>query len=111
MALCSMKTNRELVAIAQGVIESAAKAFKDRGADSYSADRHAAGMGLALHKAQKENGEALNADQLAALCHATYNHSAFRQKFEKAGIFPKAEARVSGLGNLLAELSEEGVSE
>lgn len=105
--LCSM-ANPQIIAKACEVMLLGAKAFKDKGYGSYEARLHAALMGKAIAQAVEQGMEA-NESNLAALSHALYNHSAWRQKFEKEGIFQKAAAKQSGLDNLLAELKEEGV--
>lgn len=85
-----------------------AQVQKDEGRTAYKAEMHAA---LAGHAMAKELAAGLEptAGNLAAMFHALYNHSAWRQKFEKDGIFPKAEERAKGgLADLLSELEEEG---
>jgi hypothetical protein len=95
----------------------AAQAFADRGQKSYTTEMHAACAGKALESVQREmiaktpEGErqVLNAAELAALFHALYNQSAWRQKFEKAGVFAAATKRATTFEGLMAELDEEGV--
>lgn len=92
------------------VMESAARAFADKGKKMWTTEMHSAAAGLAISKVQAEQAEGpLDAGALGALFHALYNHSAWRQKFTKLGIFAESAKRVSSLGGLLDELNEEGV--
>ena len=85
-----------------------AQAFKDKGYKAYEAKLHAALVGRCLAKRISEGMEP-NDKNLGAMFHALYNHSAWRQKFEKKGIFEKASAKDDGLDNLLASLEDEGL--
>lgn len=85
-----------------------AQAFKDQGFSAYEARLHAALVGRCLAKRISE-GMKPNDKNFAALFHALYNHGAWRQKFEKKGVFEKASAKDGGLDNLLASLEDEGV--
>jgi hypothetical protein len=96
----------------------AAQAFADRGQKSYTTEMHAACAGKAIESVQaaKEAAQAgqterkpLTAAEFAALFHALYNQSAWRQKFEKAGVFAAATKRATTFEGLMAELDEEGV--
>lgn len=93
-------------------LTQAAQFAKDKGATTYTAEMHASACGLAMrvifHPKQGEALEPTNANY-AAVFHAAYNHSAWRQKFEKAKLFPKKEERT--FGGLMAELEEEGIGE
>lgn len=100
-------TTQEKIAKAAETMKVAAQAFVDRGQKTYTAEIHCACAGKSLAVAQGE--EKLTATDAAALFHALYNHSAWRQRFEKAGLFATATKRVSTFEGLMAELDEEGV--
>lgn len=104
---CSMQIN-EAIRKSSEEMFLGAKAFKDKGYTAYEARLHAALVGRIIAN-RLNDGMQANDKNFAALFHALYNHSAWRQKFEKEGIFPKAGAKESGLDNLLASLDEEGV--
>lgn len=82
-----------------------AQALKDRGATSYKAEMHVTAMAIAIEKVVKAGME-VSRENMTAVIHALYNHSAWRQKFEKAGVFAKAGDRT---GDILAAMQEEGV--
>jgi len=86
----------------------AAQHWKDKGARAYTAEMHSTACGLAMRQVFfPANGEAFEptATNVADVFHALYNHSAWRQKFEKAGLFPKKEDRSAV--SLMQELEEE----
>ena len=91
-----------------------ARHYADVGVKVYSADKHTNAAGLALKKVLAPAALAdgtpadaveLTSANLAMLFHALYNHSAWRQKFEKAGLFEKKSERT--VGDAIAELEEE----
>lgn len=94
------------------ILTLAAQAAKDKNLTTYTAEMHANACGIAMRVifAPKQGvGLPQTNENYAAVFHAAYNHSAWRQKFEKAKLFPKKEDRnVSTLVNELAEeLGEE----
>jgi hypothetical protein len=103
-------TIQEMIKKACETMQLAAQAFADRGQKAYTTEMHAACAGKALETVQKAKEEGpLSAAEFAALMHALYNQSAWRQKFEKAGVFAAAGKRATTFDALMAELDEEGV--
>lgn len=98
------ETMKKFIATAAGDLELAARHFKDKGATSYTAELHASACGFAIAKTLKAGME-VNSANCGALFHALYNQSAWRQKFEKAGIFAKVGER--SLESLVDSLEEE----
>ena len=92
---------------------AAARMYQDKGRTEYKAELHRAAAALALEKAMGKFKLEPNARNLATLLGMVDNHSAWRQRFEKAGIFPAKGAAPLGskTDSLLAELAEEGVGE
>ena len=92
------------------VLGLAAKAAKDRGVVAWTADEHVRACGYIIRvlfhpkdpEAAKLEPTAAN---YAAVFHAVYNQSAWRQKFEKDGIFEKKAAK--SYDNAMQELEEE----
>lgn len=86
---------------------------KDKGATAWTAELHSTAAGLALRAVfQPKEGQGLEASatNYGKLFHALYNHSAWRQKFEKGtderpALFKKKEER--GATSLMQELEEE----
>jgi hypothetical protein len=119
-ALCSM-TIQEMIKKAGDTMTLAAQAFADRGQKSYTTEMHAACAGKAIagvqaakvkeltDSAQSDTDMLLTAAELAAMFHALYNQSAWRQKFEKAGVFAAATKRATTFEEYAAQLDEEGV--
>lgn len=100
-----MKTALEKVS---EIMKLAAQHAKDKGAIAWSAEAHATAAGYCLRVVfQPKDGQGLEptAANYAGMFHALYNHSAWRQKFEKAGIFAKQGER--SLAGLVGELEEE----
>lgn len=95
---------KKVIETAASNLELAAKHFKDKGATAYTAELHASACGYALAKALKDGMEPTSTN-LGALFHAVYNQSAWRQKFEKAKLFPKKEER--SLDTLVNDLEKE----
>lgn len=85
-------------------MELAARSFKDKGRTHYSADLHYGAMGFAMAQ-QLKGGLEGSATNMAALSKALANHSAWRQKWEKLELFPKAGPKTAE--NVIAELEEE----
>jgi hypothetical protein len=116
--LCSM-TIQEMIKKAGDTMTLAAQAFADRGQKAYTTEMHAACAGKAISNAIQElpddpvvddaGNEIGKATVVAALFHALYNQSAWRQKFEKAKVFEPATKRATTFEGLMAELDEEGV--
>lgn len=100
---CSM-TIQDAITNAGATMELAARSFKDKGRKHYSADLHYGAMGFAMAKEVKA-GLVPDATNLAAMSKALGNHSAWRQKWEKLGLFPKAGPAAAE--NVIAELEEE----
>lgn len=94
----------DAVSNAAKTMELAARSFKDKGRTHYSADLHYTAMGYAMNKQFEGGLEPTNANY-AALCKSLANHSAWRQKFEKLELFPKAG--VKAVENIMAELESE----
>lgn len=89
----------------------AAQFQKDKGATVYTAEMHCTACGLAMRQVLfPKSGDALEATStnIGTLFHALYNHSAWRQKFEKAKLFPKKEERslTTAMEELEAEFGE-----
>lgn len=82
----------------------AARHFKDKGRTQYTADLHALSVGLATKKAL-ESGLEPTAANFAELYKTLGNHSAWRQKLEKLGVFESASNRT--VDSTMAELEEE----
>jgi len=102
------KNINDAIKSAAETMKLGAQVQKDKGRTAYKAKMHAALAGYAMAK-ELAAGLEPTAENLAALFHALYNHSAWRQKFEDAGIFPKAKERAKGdLADLLSELEDEG---
>lgn len=102
-------TIQDAIKMGGETLELVAKAQADKGVRAYSAAIHAAACGIAFAKAM-EGGLAPSRENMTALFHALYNHSAWRQKFSGEGkIFPEASKRPSSSADLLKELTEEGV--
>lgn len=97
-------TIQEAKGKAQENVVLAARHFKDKGRTSYTADLHALSVGLATKKAI-DGGLEGSAANYAELYKALGNHSAWRQKLEKLGIFASASART--VDSSMAELEEE----
>tara|TARA_R110000868_G_scaffold40556_2_gene139838 strand:+ start:1518 stop:1838 length:321 start_codon:yes stop_codon:yes gene_type:complete len=95
---------KKVLAKASETMTLAAQHYKDKGATKYTAELHCGSVGYAMAQAVKGGMEA-NSANLGAMVHALYNHSAWRQKFEKAGIFEKAQER--SFENMAAGLEEE----
>jgi len=90
---------------AQEMMVNGAKAFADKGETQFKAAMHQALCGRILSKLVAEGLEP-SAKNMTVVFAAVQNHSAWRQKFEKDGVFTgKKEAK-----NDYAEfLEEEGV--
>lgn len=99
-----MKTINEVKGQAADNVVLAARHFKDKGRTQYTADLHALSVGLATKKAV-EGGMETSAANFAELYKTLGNHSAWRQKLEKLGIFATASART--VDSSMAELEEE----
>ena len=97
-------TLQDAITMAGTTLELSARAFKDKGFESYEAKCHAAACGRAIAKAIG-GGMEPNQANLGGLFQAIYNHSAWRQKFEKLGIYTKAGDKVASQS--LAEMLEE----
>lgn len=82
-----------------------AKHYKDKGELQYTALLHTNAAGLAMKKTFVDGGLEPTAVNYAGVFATLHNHSAWRQKFEKAGIFPKATAR--DVTDQIASLEEE----
>lgn len=102
---CSM-TIQEAIIQAGSTMQLAAQSYKDKGRTHYSADLHYGAMGVAIAKLVKAGLEP-SAANIYALSKALANHSAWRQKFEKQGLFPKAGPAAAT--DIIAELEEEGI--
>lgn len=100
---CSM-TIIDAISKAGATMELAARSFKDKGRTHYSADLHYGAMGFAVAQ-QIKDGLEPSATNMAAMSKALANHSAWRQKFEKLDLFPKAGPKTAE--NVIAELEEE----
>lgn len=103
-----MTSKEDGIKILAETMELVARAQADKGVKVYTAATHAAGVGIGMSKALQAGMEP-SRENMTALFHAGYNHSAWRQKFEKAGIFPTAAKRPASSDDLLKELAEEGV--
>lgn len=89
---------------------AAAKAMKDKGRTQWPAEMHRQTCALLMARALGKFSIPPEPFTLAAMLRVIDNHSAWRQKFEAKGIFPKAGAARSA-DDYLAELAEEGVGE
>lgn len=89
-------------------MELCAKHFKDKGASAYTAALHSSAAGIAIARAfEGDDALELTPKNVTTLFHALYNHSAWRQKWEKAGLFAKASER--SLDGLVEDLDSEGI--
>ncbi len=88
-----------------------ARVQKDKGRVIYTAEIHRALAAYSMAAAMEKFTLQSDAPTLRMLLAMVDNHSAWRQRLEKAKIFPKKEDRPVGseADDLLAELSEEGV--
>lgn len=100
---------KDAIAKAAEIMKLAAQHGKDKGKIAWAAEDHATAAGYCLRVVfhPKDGKDALEptAANYAAMFHALYNHSAWRQKFEKDGIFAKAGER--SLASTVSELEEE----
>lgn len=94
----------DAISKAGSTMELAARSFKDKGRTHYSADLHYGAMGFAMAQ-QIKGGLEPSAENMAALAKALANHSAWRQKWEKLQLFPKAGPKAAE--DIMAELREE----
>lgn len=97
-------TIKEAQGIAADNMTLVARHYKDKGVTAWSAQHHSLAVGLATQKAIAGGLES-NAGNYAALYQTLGNHSAWRQKFEKLDIFPKAMDRTVDAS--MKELEEE----
>lgn len=95
---------KKVLAKAAETMTLAAQHYKDKGQKKYTAELHCGSVGFAIAQAVKDGMEPTSAN-FGAMVHALYNHSAWRQKFEKAELFEKAQER--SLESLTAGLEEE----
>lgn len=114
--LMENQSNTSLAQVASFVQETmtaAARMYQDKGRTEYKAELHRAAAAVAMEKTMSKFGFAPSARNIAVLLGMVDNHSAWRQRFEKAGIFPAKGAAPLGskTDSLLAELAEEGVGE
>lgn len=89
-------------------MELIATSYKDKGKLTYTAELHCEAVGFVMRKAFfPKSGDALEptSANFAAMVHALYNHSAWRQKWEKKKLFAKKEART--FETSMDELEEE----
>lgn len=114
------KENKKLSPVMTAIVKRAAEQmelnarfYKDKGETKYTAEKHASSVGYCLKQAltkpviveKAEVAMEVTTQNLGDLFHALYNHSAWRQKFEKADIFPKATER--SLAGITDELDVE----
>ena len=101
-------TIKEALAKLADTLEKAARHYKDKGKLVYSTEDHANSVGFAMrqifHPKEGEGLESTGANY-ASVFLAAYNHSAWRQKFERLDIFPKKEAKT--FENAVSALEEE----
>lgn len=92
-------------------VVAGARVQQDKGRVIYTADIHRALAAYAMAEAMKRFTLSPDASTLRMLLAMVDNHSAWRQRLEKAKVFPKKEDRPAdaGVDELLAELEEEGV--
>lgn len=89
---------------------AAARAMADKGRTQWPAEMHRQTCALLMSRALAKFSIPPEPFTLAAMLRVVDNHSAWRQKFEKEGIFPKSSPARSA-DDYLAELAEEGVGE
>lgn len=99
-------TIQDAKVMAGTTLELSARAFKDKGFESYEARCHSAACGRVISKAIAGGLEPSQAN-MGELFQAIANHSAWRQKFEKLGIFTKASEKAPSQ-SLADMLEEEG---
>ena len=100
-----------LAALITETMEAGARVQKDKGRIEYKAEIHRALAAYSMAKAMERYSLKPDAPTLRMLLAMVDNHSAWRQRFEKAGIFPKKDQRPIGaaVDDYLAELADEGV--
>jgi hypothetical protein len=99
---------------ASEILDLAARAEKDKGATAWTATLHVKVCGYimrVLFAPKDPNAARLEqtSENYAAVFHAIYNQSAWRQKFEKAEIFEKstvAKGKEYGTAELEEEMGE-----
>ena len=99
-----MTIEKALVQIQETMTAVATFESKDRGATTWTTDMHAGAAGLAMRRvfAPKSGVDGLEASSAnyTTLFKALYNHSQWRQKFEKAKLFaPKSERTAKTVEN------------
>ncbi len=101
----------EIANLVEEAMFAGAQVQKDSGRTEYKAEIHRALAAYAMAKGIAKFGLAPTAANLRTLLAMVDNHSAWRQRFEKKGIFPKKEDRPVGAkaDDYLAQLEEEGV--
>lgn len=90
------------------MVNAATHYAKDLGEKKYSVEMHAEASGYAmrvLFAPKREDAERLPQTDAnyAAVFHALYNHSAWRQKHEKAKLFEAQSAKASSYSDRLSE--------
>lgn len=101
----------EIANLVEEAMYAGAQVQKDNGRTEYKAEIHRALAAYAMAKALGKFNLPPTAANLRTLLAMVDNHSAWRQKFEKKGIFPKKEDRPASAkaDDYLAQLEEEGV--
>lgn len=102
-------TNAMLIAKVKESIQLGAKAAKDAGETKWTTERHNVIVAATIAKAIKEGWQPTPAEVFAFI-QATYNHSAWRQKFEEQGLFQSGRKSADrDIAGLLGQLESEGV--
>lgn len=106
-------TAQEVAAFVLAAMLAGGRVQQDKGRLEYKAEIHRALGATAMAAALKKFGLAPDAGNLRMLLALVDNHSAWRQKMVKEGIFPDPKDRPASaqVDDLLAELAEEGVGE
>lgn len=107
--LLGSMTTQDMIQKAAEVVKLGAQAMADRGQKVYTVEIHCAVAGKAMCEVAKVHGQPLTGAETAALFHALYNHSAWRQKLEKEKVFTPLAKRATTFESLMQELDEEGV--
>lgn len=100
-------TTTQVIAKAQESLNHAALAAKDSGVMQWETKRHNSVVAIVLVNCLAKGWQPTAADMFAFIS-ATYNQSAWRQKFEKEGIFSKGRKSAD---NDIAALMAEGIGE
>lgn len=102
-------TNVQVIAKVQEALNLGAQAAKDAGETTWRTERHNVIVAAVLSKAIAAGWQPSPAEMFQVI-QSTYNHSAWRQKFEKEGLFKTGKkAGDRDIAALLGQLEGEGI--